>query len=230
MSEVGLLSVIIPALEAESVLADTVAALRAGAGRLRLDVTVVDGGSLDGTRSLAASLGARVMRVEKGRGQQLAAGAASAAGSWLLFLHADTRLGPTWGTCVEAFGSDGANHDRFAAFRLAFDDQTPGARRLEQIVAWRCKTLGLPFGDQGLLIARRRYEEIGGFQPLVLMEDVDLVRRLDRRRCAMLDATATTSAARYRSDGYLRRSARNLVCLGLYFAGVSPRLLARLYG
>ena len=63
-----------------------------------------------------------------------------------------------------------------------------------------------------------------------LMEDVDLVRRIGRRRLAPLAADAVTSAARYHKGGYLRRSARNLTCVGLYFLGLPPRALVRLYG
>ena len=70
---------------------------------------------------------------------------------------------------------------------------------------------------------------MGGIRPLPLMEDVDLVCRLGRARLAPLDADALTSAARFRRDGYLRRSARNLAILSLWFAGVPPRVLARLY-
>ncbi|MEE8246899.1 MAG: glycosyl transferase family 2, partial [Alphaproteobacteria bacterium] len=89
---------------------------------------------------------------------------------------------------------------------------------------------GLPYGDQGLLIHRDLYSRVGGFRPLPLMEDVDIVRRIGARRLVVLEAAALTSAARYRRAGYLRRSLRNLACLGLYFLGVPPRLLVRLYG
>ncbi|MGH6618932.1 MAG: glycosyl transferase family 2, partial [Alphaproteobacteria bacterium] len=71
---------------------------------------------------------------------------------------------------------------------------------------------------------------LGGFRPMPLMEDVDLVRRAGRRRMAALAARATTSAERYRQDGYLLRPLRNFVCLILYFLGVSPRAIAKLYG
>ena len=83
---------------------------------------------------------------------------------------------------------------------------------------------------RGCCIAAPLYRALGGFRPLPLMEDVDLVRRIGRRRLVALDADAVTSAARYRSDGYLRRPLRNLACLTLYFLGVPPRIIARLYG
>lgn len=62
-----------------------------------------------------------------------------------------------------------------------------------------------------------------------LMEDVDLVRRIGRRRLAALDAVAVTSAERYRREGYLWRPLRNMVCLGLYSAGVPPKYIDPLY-
>ena len=62
------------------------------------------------------------------------------------------------------------------------------------------------------------------------MEDVDLIRRIGRRRLVMLDCPATTSAARYAREGYVLRPTRNLLCLALYFLGLPSRWLARLYG
>ena len=96
--------------------------------------------------------------------------------------------------------------------------------------AWRCRVLALPYGDQGLLIARSLYDEVGGFAAIPLMEDVDLVRRLGRRRLAPIAVSLYSSARRYRDEGYIRRPLRNLFCLSLYFAGVPPRCLLRLYG
>ena len=79
-------------------------------------------------------------------------------------------------------------------------------------------------------ISRAHYEGLGGFRPLPLMEDVDLVRRIGRDNLVLLDADAVTSAARYRREGWLLRPLRNLTCLMLYFAGVRPQTLRRLYG
>jgi GT2 family glycosyltransferase len=161
---------------------------------------------------------------------QLAAGAAAASADWLLFLHADTRLQPGWAEAVRRFTADPANRQKAACFRFRLDDPSPQARRVERLVAWRCRRLGLPYGDQGLLIHRTYYDELGGFKPVPLMEDVDLVRRIGRRNIVMLAADALTSAARYRRDGYWLRPVRNLCLLSLYFLGVPPRWLARLYG
>jgi len=222
-----------------SIIIPTLNALRQGAELLRTlcacaeanaEIVFADGGSTDGCQAIGAAGGFLVIEAPRGRGTQLAAGVGAAAGDWLLFLHADTRLAKGWSAAARAFMADPANAWRAAYFTFALDDPAPQARRLERLVAWRCQVLGLPYGDQGLLISRALYEHIGGFRPLPLMEDVDLVRRIGRRRLVALPVVALTSAERWRRDGWTRRSARNLACLALWFAGVPPRWIVRLYG
>ncbi len=219
-------SVVIPALNAAASLPATLACLRADGGLIG-EVVVVDGGSADATVSVATALGARVLAAPRGRGGQLAAGVAASRGSWLLLLHADTRLMPGWQHAARwhiANMPDSAGY-----FRFALDSDDPRARRLERAVAWRCRRLALPYGDQGVLISRALLDGVGGIADLPLMEDVELVRRLGRRRLAPLDAAAVTSASRWRRDGWMRRSARNLLCLAMYFLGIPPRQIRRFY-
>lgn len=218
------LSIVIPALNAAATLPATLAAISGTAG----EVVVADGGSGDGTTGLAGASGARVLVAPRGRGTQLAAGAAAARGAWLLFLHADTRLAPGWEAVAAAHMR--TRPDAAGFFRFRLDSADPRARRLERAVAWRCRALALPYGDQGLLIHRGLLARAGGIRPLPLMEDVDLVRRLGRARLVALAADAVTSASKWERDGWYRRSARNLCCLGLYLCGVPPRAIARLYG
>jgi rSAM/selenodomain-associated transferase 2 len=219
------LSVVIPTLNAAATLPLALAAL-AGAS---CEIVIADGGSVDQTLTIAEAHGARVAAAQPGRGPQLAAGARAARGDWLLFLHADTRLGVGWAQAVAAFVRDPANGRKAAAFRYAVDLDGAMARGLEAAVAWRSR-LGLPYGDQGLLIGRALYDDLGGFPDLPIMEDVALVRRIGRARLTILDPPALTSGIRYHRAGIAARGARNLLCLGLYFLGVPPRLLARLYG
>ena len=214
------LSIVVPALNAESALAATIAAVVPVT-----EIIVVDGGSTDRTVAVANASGARVLTAPRGRGSQIAAGIAAAKQPWLLILHADTCLQPGWRQAVAA-------HDDPACagyFRFALDSDGPQVRRLERMVAWRSRVLGLPYGDQGLLIHRDLLHQAGGMRPLPLMEDVDLIRRLGRGRLVALAADAVTSAEKWEREGYMRRSARNLMCLLLWFAGVSPRLIRKLY-
>ena len=221
------LSIIVPSLNAAAGLGRCLHAVNLAG---RFEVIVADGGSRDGTIDLAKRLGGRVLSCEAGRGAQLAAGAAQSRGEWLLFLHADTVLIPGWGAEATRFIANPENAKRAAAFRFALDDESKSARWLEAMVNWRCRALGLAYGDQGLLIARRFYDELGGFRPLPLMEDVDLIRRIGCKRLTLFDTAAVTSAARYRKQGYVFRPLRNLLCLMLYYVGAPMPLILRLYG
>ena len=222
-----MLTIVIPTLDAGDTLAATLAAL--GGAAFETETIVADGGSGDATRAIAEAAGARLIMAPRGRGVQLAAGAATAAGEWLLFLHADTVPAAGWATAVAGFMADSAHRLCAAHFRFALDDAAPAARRLERLVGWRCRVLGLPYGDQGLLMSRALYDQLGGFRPWPLMEDVDMVRRVGRRRLIALEVAAVTSAAAYRREGYVRRPLRNLACLALYYLGVAPGVIARTY-
>ncbi len=193
-------------------------------------VIVVDGGSTDGSFAIATAHGARVLRSSPGRGLQLAVGAAASTAPWRLFLHADTRPdAAAWAALADHIARPESAR-RAAAFRLRLDDPAWQARMLELGVRLRVAALALPYGDQGLLIHRELYDAIGGFARLPLMEDVDLVRRLGRRRLRLLDGAAVTSAERWHRRGWIGQSALNLSCLALYLLGVAPTRIARLYG
>ena len=228
-----MITVVIPTLNAEAGLAASLTSLvSATVDGLVREVIIVDGGSTDRTLAIVDQAGATLVTAAAGRGGQLAAGAGAARMPWLLFLHADTILEPGWEREARAFMDrvdSGQRTQTAAAFRFALDDMGVMPRVIETGVAIRCALMRLPYGDQGLLIPRRLYAEVGGFRDLPLMEDVDLVRRLGRSRTAILRARAVTSAIRYRRDGYFRRTARNLVCLLLFYGRVSPRLIAKIY-
>ena len=225
------LSVVIPTLNAAASLPMCLAGLRDARARGLIDqVVVADGGSHDATREIARDAAAIVVESDPGRGRQLAAGARAAAGDWLLFLHADTRLSPGWTHALLSHLARPDAREVAAVFRLAFDEVSPAAERVARLANWRTRRLGLPYGDQGLLIARPLYERVGGYADVALMEDVALARRLGRRRLRVLPATAATSAGRYRRQGWWLRPLRNLSILTLWFAGVPTAVLRRLYG
>ncbi|KAB7739895.1 glycosyltransferase [Parvibaculum sedimenti] len=230
-----MISVVIPTLNSEASLPRVLSSLVSAAvrGTVR-EVVIADGGSTDATAEIVEAAGARFVRSPRGRGSQLAAGAKAAKGTWLLFLHADTVLQPGWENEVEKLFEQIAN-GRFrgpevaAAFHFALDDFSGAARFVEFAVALRCALFKLPYGDQGLLVNRRLYEKTGGYREIPLMEDVDLVRRIGRRRLVMLRGRAVTSPERYVRDGFARRIARNALCLALYYMRVPPRVIARIY-
>jgi len=224
-----MLTVIIPTLNAEKSLSHTLESVQSSNLPL-LEVMVIDGGSSDGTEHIAIELGAKVVHTEPGRGRQLAHGVSIAKGPWLLFLHADTVLPPDWEIDLSRFITTERNIGLAGYFRLGFDTQNRGARRVAALANWRANVLGLPYGDQGLLIHRDLYDSVGGFRSEQnLMEDVDLVRRIGPMRLKRINRTVTTSAARYQTGGWWARPVRNVLCLSLYLLGAPNGWIERLY-
>jgi len=228
-----MITVVIPTLNAGASLNPAFAALvLASVEGLVSAVIVVDGGSTDHTLAIADDAGARIIKTQKGRGVQLAAGGRDVKTKWILFLHADTVLTPQWQVEVRGFiaaaNQPGAKKQA-AAFRFAIDEPGMAARIMEKIVAMRCLVFALPYGDQGLLISTDFYRQIGGFNPMPLMEDVDIIRRIGRKHLGLLQTPVLTSFTRYRKDGFFRRIFRNLTCLTLYFFGVAPATILQRY-
>lgn len=222
-----MISVVIPTLNADKDLVRTLTSLLEATMRgLVRECVIADGGSTDLTLSIAEDAGCEIVRVAASRGGQLAAGAAAAKGPWLLFLHADTALEPGWDGEAYAFIGEGGT-SRAATFRFALDDKRWAARRVEWLTGLRNRVLALPYGDQGLLIAKRHYDQLGGFKPLSAMEDVDFVGRLKRAggRAGLqrLKARAILNPNRSRPGAL-----KNLARLALYTLGISPERLARM--
>ena len=229
-----MISVIIPARNAERTLPSTLLALVSPAveGIVR-QVIIVDGGSSDATTDVADAAGADVVTSSPVRAAQLARGVAQARAPWLLFLNADTVLEDGWETSAIDFMrrvDNGEHEPAAAAFAFRLNDKGIAPRLIESFVRFRCKILKVPCGDQGLLISRQLFDAVGGYKDLPIMEDIDLAKRLGRRRLAMLDANAIASAARYKRDGYFLGSVRNQVCRALYGIGLPLSMIARLYG
>lgn len=226
------LTIVIPALNARPGLEQAIRAFNRENSPVSR-IIIADGGSHDGTDQLAGDcmeqgLPVSLVTAPRGRGPQLRAGAERAESDWLLFWHADTLPAGDWTAALTSFMAT-ARPGEAGYFRLRLDDRAPAARRVERLANWRCRAFGLPYGDQGLLIRRADYEAIGGYNPLPLMEDVDIVRRIGRANMRELSAEAVTSAGRYQRDGYWFRPMRNLFCLALYLLGVRPERIARLY-
>lgn len=221
------LSIVIPTLNAAEELPATADTLLAGAmtGLVR-ELVISDGGSTDATLKVARALGAVVITGDPGRGGQLARGVAAAQCDWVLLLHADTQLGEGWDAAVFAHI---ANHpDQAAWFRLRFRAKGFGPWIVAGGANLRSRFLGLPYGDQGLLVSRKVLESVGGVPELALMEDVALARAL-RGRLRGLDCDAMTSAVRYQRDGWVHRTLGNLGTLARYFLGASPDALKKRY-
>lgn len=222
-----MISVIVPTLNEAARLGGLLVTL--AAERTSHEVVVVDGGSDDGTLAVAARGGVRAIVAPRGRGQQLAAGAAEAAGDVLLFLHADCRL-PAGALAQIAARLDDDPSLVGGNFRLLFDGHDPFSRWLDGFYA-RLRRHGLYYGDSGIFVRRTIYERLGGVRPIALMEDYDFVRRMERhgRTCCIDQPPLLTSSRRFHGRHPVAIVSRWLWIHALFRLGVSPDRLARLY-
>jgi rSAM/selenodomain-associated transferase 2 len=220
----ALISIIIPTLNEEGVVEDTLASLREQTPPV--EVIVVDGDSTDATRDQARAAGAQVLRAPRGRASQLNRGAAAANGSIYLFLHADTLLPPGGLTTIRRTLAQPSAAS--GTFRLQFDASTP----LLRFYAWctRWPWIRLCFGDRGLFVEQSAFEAVGGYPAWPLFEDLELAARLyEHGGFHFLDSAVTTSARRFRRNGHLTQQLRNLYLWLHYVCGADPERVAHLY-
>lgn len=219
------LSIIIPVLdEARSIGATLDALLNEVSGA---EVIVVDGGSLDGTIEIVRGRGVKLIASGRGRGLQMHAGARFASGRALWFLHADTLPSTE---CIAQIEDTLRDPSVVAGnFDVLFDGPSSAARFLTWLYP-RLRRLGLCYGDSAIFVRREAYERIGGFRDFPIFEDLDLVRRLGKvGRVAHLRARVTTSSRRFEGRSFALTFARWSLMQALYWAGVSPRTLGRMY-
>jgi len=208
------ISIIIPVLNEGTTLRETLASLPRGPD---LEIILVDGGSTDDTLAVAADFPEiKVIAAPHGRGCQMNAGALASSGEWLVFVHADTHFRREHLRSLRRALADPA----FAAgaFELALRPPVPALR----LIAWganrRARALGLPYGDQVLMVRRPLFLSLGGFahrRP----EDLDLVLRLRKHtRLHLLIPPVSSSGRRWLTQGYLSTTLKNWLDLARHLA------------
>jgi rSAM/selenodomain-associated transferase 2 len=220
------LSIVVPALDEATGIEATLRALQPLRAR-GAQLLVVDGGSRDGTPALAAPWADRVLESDRGRALQMNAGAAAARGRVLLFLHADTRL-PEWADAAIAHALAGGA--RWGRFDVRIAGRHPMLRVVAAAMNLRSRLSGIATGDQALFVERALFEQLGGFPPQPLMEDIELSRRLRAQgRPACLRERVVTSGRRWESRGVWRTIVLMWRLRWRYWRGESPQSLARAY-
>ena len=193
-----------------------------------LEIIVADGGSRDQTRQIAARAGAVVLNLSGSRSARLNAGAAKARGTMLFFLHGDSLPPLAYPELIRRTLADPATVA--GAFSFRPDRESLALRLIAGGVALRSRFCNLPYGDQGLFLEKRVFNELGGFVDLPIMEDFELVRRLGKRgRIAVLPEPVITSARRWRQQGVLRTFLVNQLMVLGFLLGIAPERLARFY-
>lgn len=224
------ISVIIPALNEEKSLPQTLGCLSASGIS---EVIVVDGGSTDNTISIAEGFcanapHARLVAAPPGRPRQMNAGAKASRGDILLFLHADTRLPADAQLLIESVLTDRSVVG--GRFDVCFDSRSAWGTMVSTFMNWRSRLSGIATGDQAIFVRRQIFEQLGGFADIPLMEDIEFSRRLKRAGpTAALRQTVITSFRRWEQQGPLRTILLMWTLRFLYWIGVNPSRLHRWY-
>lgn len=191
-----------------------------------LEILIADGGSTDSTAHVAAAHRARFIPCGRGRARQMNAAAGQARGEHLLFLHADTDPPPHFCQIIAEHLSSG--RVVAGAFRFALREDIAGGALIEKLVALRCATRHLPYGDQGLFLRRSLFHALGGFPDCAILEDLQFVRRLRALgRIVITAEAAPTSARRWQTGGVLRTFLRHQFILLGHALSVPPERLSR---
>jgi rSAM/selenodomain-associated transferase 2 len=227
-----MVSIIIPVLNEEKLIAVTLQHLRTVKGHF--EIIVVDGRSTDHTVRIAQKF-ARVIEGPRGRAVQMNKGVEEAKGDILLFLHADTFLPPEAINCLEeALTSPEVVGGRF---KINLDNHRVIYRIIGGLINLRDRFTKGFTGDQGIFIRKDIFQRLGGFRDFPLMEDLDLARRMRRAgpakggagKIVRLPLTVTTSTRRWEQHGIIRTILLMWLIRILFLLGISPSWLRPLY-
>jgi len=224
-----LISVIIPVLNEAETINTTLAHLKRYFQGVDFEIIVVDGDSWGNTLKVVNDPDIVKVKSPKGRGLQMNNGAIAANGDVLIFLHSDTCL-PN--NAASAIRSALADHNVMGG---AFDLGIQSERQVYKIIAaaasLRSRITRIPYGDQAIFIRKSFFSRMGGFQDIPIMEDVELMRRIKKKRykIKIIPDKVKTSPRRWQKEGVLYGTLRNWSIILLYLAGVSPARLIRFY-
>lgn len=207
---------------------------RAAEASCSVEVIVADGEPEASTLAVMEDGGVIQVRSPQGRAAQMNAGAAVASGDILLFLHADTVLPVDAFRLIQEALASGTNTScgaKAGAFTLSIASKNWFLYLVTMLSNWRNKMTRTPYGDQAQFFIRSYFEELSGYAPLPIMEDVEIMRRIRRRNepVAVIDAPVSTSARRWEAEGMYRCTLRNVLLRFLYGAGVSAQTLSHWY-
>jgi len=215
------LSVVIPTRDEAANISAAIDSARRDSG---VEVIVSDGGSRDRTCEIARSCGAKVISVSPGRARQMNAGARLATGTILLFLHADTRL--PQGYKQLAFNTLAAPGTVAGAFALQIQSGRAAMRILAAAANFRSRALQTPYGDQALFLLRDTFNQIGKFQDLPIMEDVELTRTLRTLgHIRIVNRAVSTSSRRWDNHGVWRTTLLNQILVAAHSWGADAHQL-----
>lgn len=222
-------SIIIPVVDEYYTINQTIKHINSLKADDDLEIIVVDGSPTGETIKVIENKGIKKLITEKGRGNQMNKGASIANGEILIFLHADTYLPPN---ALHSIASAMRDHTYIGgAFDLGIDSDRLIFRVIEKMASLRSRITRMPYGDQVIFLRKDYFNNLGGFKSIPIMEDVDLMRRIKKRKgkIYIIEKRVKTSPRRWEKEGVLYCTLRNWVLITLYFLGAEPEKLIKFY-
>ncbi len=218
-------TIIIPTLNESKILANTLEKVK----KLQPhEIIIGDGGSQDETLEIAKTYPTKIVLSPPGRSLQMNAAAGEASGDILLFHHADSFITKKGFEKMNAVIAKGKYFG--GAFSLQIDSDQPRLKRISRWATLRSRFLNLTYGDQAIFVRRDIFEELNGYMPIPICEDLDFSLRLKKRGpMIILKDKSYTSPRRWLKEGIGFTTARNLLISSLFLLGVSPNRLCRWY-
>lgn len=190
---------------------------------------IVDGGSCDASIKLFKKYKFNFIQTSSSRGLQQKKGAENATSKWLFFLHADTLLNKNNIQDIKNFLKNLECKNKVGYFKLSFNERSFSSKLISIWANLRTIIFKLPFGDQGLLIKRNYYLELGGHSNKVIMEDLEFIIKVPKNNRILLNSYVSTSFKRYKKNGLILQGIVHLFCQIMFFLNVSNKLIYKVY-
>lgn len=219
------ISVIIPTFNEQDRINEIIEDIKQKSENFEIEIIISDASPNQKTLTSITHSNIKKVPSEKGRGTQLNTGVENSAGNVLFFLHADTKLPKN------AFSQINKTIKKYpaGAFKFGIENAGFGLKIIEFFVNLRNLITSAPYGDQGLFITREFFREIGGFKDIPLMEDLDIIKRIQRKNFKILSEKILTSDRRYKKHGIIKTTLKNLYIRTLYSLDRDPKELYKIY-
>ena len=189
---------------------------------------IVIGNSKDGSNHFFKENNINFINSPPSRGLQQLNGAKISKTEWLFFLHADTRLNEKNFQQIRQFLKT-ENINKVAFFKLKYKNENLIKKIISGWANIRTKYFNLPFGDQGLLVSRKYYFELGGHSNLKVMEDMEFILKVKKKNRVLLESAVSTSFRKFENNGVIKQGILHILCQAMFLLGLNKKKIYKFY-
>ncbi len=223
------ISIIIPVYNEEKLINNLIDNIKEKDINKDVEIIVVDADKKGSTMNKINDKSVVKLIGKKGRASQMNLGSQYAKNNILFFLHADSMLPEKPFSWIISVLS--SSNIKAGAFDLCIDSRNILLKIIEQTASTRSRITRIPYGDQGIFIKKHIFQEIKGYSNIPLMEDIDLMQKLKRKKykIKILDKKIKTSPRRWEEKGIILCSLRNIIISSMFYLGINAATLRKYY-